>query len=133
MKKLVLISVLGLFSFASFGQTSMTLEELKYIMVAPDGSDAIGIYENAEQSKIQLKTRDAFYKYQLLDSHTSIPLLDVDNQGKECEIDKSRISDGTYKLRIYTEEFIITWDIKIISDSDLIVNSNNEYLSYLDK
>ncbi len=36
-----------------------------------------------------------------------------DNRGKMCEIDKTKLEEGTYTLKVYTKDFVITSDITI--------------------
>ena len=127
------MSVMCLIVLETAAQTSMTIDDLKYIITAPDGSDAIGVYENSGYNKIQVKTREAFYKYQLLDLQTSEPVLDEKNDGKECEIDKFSINDGTYNLRLYTEDFIITWEVTIKKNSKLYYTGEHLQWVYLKK
>ncbi|NOQ92023.1 MAG: hypothetical protein GQ552_04815, partial [Flavobacteriaceae bacterium] len=33
--------------------------------------------------------------------------------GKVCDIDKSKLEDGNYTLKVYTSDFVITSDITI--------------------
>jgi hypothetical protein len=39
------------------------------------------------------------------------------NKGKICAIDKTKLEEGTYTLKVYTEDFVITSDITISSDA----------------
>lgn len=128
MKKLVAIVILYLVILQSFAQTNASIDNLKYVITAPDGSDAIGLYDSSENQTIQLKMRETFYKYQLLDMHTSEPILSEDNTGKECKINKLRIARGTYKLRLYTEEFVITSEITFDKGLKLVVPQDPESL-----
>ncbi|MDZ7614697.1 MAG: hypothetical protein U5K51_14120 [Flavobacteriaceae bacterium] len=47
------------------------------------------------------------------------------NNGKVCEIDKSKLSDGTYTLKVYTDDFIITSDITIDNGANAAFSSGS--------
>jgi len=38
------------------------------------------------------------------------------NRGNVCAIDKNKLEEGTYTLKVYTDDFVITSDITISSD-----------------
>ena len=39
--------------------------------------------------------------------------MDQITQGKVCSIDKNNLEEGTYTLKVYTDDFVITSDITI--------------------
>jgi hypothetical protein len=62
---------------------------------------------------MKLESVNNFYRYEILDPKTSEPVFASRNQGKECTIDKTKIASGTYNLKLYTSNFIITSKIVI--------------------
>jgi hypothetical protein len=91
---------------------------------APDGSLAMTITDDSRHATIKLISVINFYKYQLLDTETNEPVLTASNRGKECTLNKSKIMAGTYNLRLYTKNFIITSKIDIAT-SPWLKKSNN--------
>jgi len=117
MKKIIATIALFAIGFVTFSQNSNTQPILKYVTHAPDGSVAITITEDAEdanKNRMNVQSADVFYKYQILDQKTSESVYTSKNDGKECIIDTSRLADGTYDLRLYTSDFVITTDLEIL-------------------
>ena len=114
MKKLVLTSVVVLLGIVGFAQTSANApQRLKYVTTGPDGSIAMTIYDDTREDSMKLESADNFYKYEILEPSTSEAIYTSHNNGKECTIDKSKLSEGTYDLRLYTSSFVITSKITI--------------------
>jgi len=114
MKKIVLIIALNLVGILVFAQNGNKAQRVKYITNAPDGSIAMTIYDDSRDNKMKLESANDFYKYEILDVKTSEPIYKSKNKGKECIIDKTKLADGTYSLRLYTKSFIITSKITIL-------------------
>ncbi len=114
MKKELLTVLIVTIGFLGFSQNKIdSPKRLKYITTAPDGSIAMTVYDNKRDDIIKLESANNFYKYEILDLMTSEPVFFSKNNGKECSIDKSKIAPGTYNLRLYTINFIITSKIII--------------------
>lgn len=124
MKKALLTFVFGFIIISISAQSNKTAERIMHGILAPDGSVAMTVTHDFKEETIKLKSVTNFYKYQLLDSKTSEPVLTSSNRGKECTFDKSQISTGNYKLRVFTKNFIITSKIAI-STSSWLLKSNN--------
>ena len=117
MKKIIATVALAIFGLVTFSQNSITQPTLKYVTHAPDGSVAITITEDAEDARkdrMNVQSADVFYKYQILDKKTSESVYTSKNDSKACIIDTSGIADGTYDLRLYTSDFVITTDLEIL-------------------
>jgi len=114
MKKVTLIIALNLIGIISFAQNADTARRIKYVTMAPDGSVAMIIYNNTEENNIKLESSTAFYKYEILDIKSSETVYQSKNKGKECTFDMSNLINGTYNLRIFTRNFIITSEITIL-------------------
>ena len=110
MKKLVLTLAVVLTGFAVFAQNS---DKIKYITTAPDGTVAMTIYDNLTADNMQLESAEDFYRYEILEPSTSEAVYSSDNSGKACTIDKNKLMAGTYNLRIYTNNFVITSKITV--------------------
>ena len=114
MKKVILTISALVIAAASFAQTSTsTSQRLKYVTTAPDGSVAMTITDDTSKKDIKLESANTFYKYELLDPKTGEPVFASANKGKECSIDKTKLSKGTYNLRLYTSSFVITSQVTI--------------------
>lgn len=108
MKNLILTISLCLIVSVVFSQTNKSSNRQVHSITAPDGSVAITIYDNLKKNNIELQSVDAFYKFEILDEITSEPIYTAKNKGRACNIDKSLVGNGTYKLRMYTSNFVIT-------------------------
>jgi len=125
MKNIALTLIVCLVGIGAFAQPE-TPQCLKYVTNAPDGSVAMTIYDDLRENSMQLESASAFYKYQILDSETNLPIFSADNKGKECIIDKSKVAAGDYNIRLYTSNFVITSKISVSAKQNLstaIVNS----------
>ena len=126
MKNSILLIAFTLLSLTSFSQTAKTeqLEKItKYVTTFPNGEDAITILESSKSNSLKLSSAENFYKYEILEPATHELVHGSSNRGKVCTIDKSKLSDGTYTLKVYTSEFVITSDISI-SNLDALANNS---------
>ena len=117
MKKIIVTIALFTIGFVNFSQNNNTLQHIKNVTHAPDGSVAITItegVEDANKNRMNVQSADVFYKYQIVDQQTSEPVFTSKNDSKECVIDTSSLDDGTYDLRLYTSDFVITTDLEIL-------------------
>ena len=113
MKKVVLTLVFSLVVVTMFAQSTKQSKRLKYVTNGPDGKVAMTIYDDSREDSMKLESAKNFYKYQILDPETSEPIYSSTNKGKECTIDKSKVAAGTYNLRLYTSNFVITSKITV--------------------
>ena len=113
MKKVVLTLVFSLVVVSMFAQSTKQSKRLKYVTNGPDGKVAMTIYDDSREDSMKLESAKNFYKYQILDPETSEPIYSSTNKGKECTIDKSKVAAGTYNLRLYTSNFVITSKITV--------------------
>jgi len=113
MKNLTLTIALSLVGLLAFSQTFTSRERVKYVTTAPDGSVAMTIIDDSSENIMKLESANSFYKYQIIDSRTAEVIYGSKNKGKECHIDKSKIAAGTYNIRLFTSNFIITSKITI--------------------
>ena len=102
-------------TLVSYAQEKNVDQLVKQITTAPDGTTAFTIYDNSSSNMIRLEAADNFYKYILLDIDTNKQVYVQGNQGKRCSIDKLKIGDGTYKLKLFTKNFIISSKVTIAS------------------
>jgi len=115
MKKAILTVLVVTIGFVGFAQDNgNTPKRLKYLISAPDGSVGITIYDNTLEDNLKLESANNFYRYEILDQITSEPVLSLKNNGNECTIDKTKVESGTYNLRLYTSNFVITSEITIM-------------------
>ncbi len=117
MKNLFLLIAFTLITFTGFSQTEETAPAkiTKYVTTFPNGEEAITILENSNSNNLQLSSAENFYKYEILEPANHELVHHSDNRGKVCEIDKSKLKDGNYTLKVYTSEFVITSDITILN------------------
>jgi len=114
MNKVILTIVVLVIGFVGFAQENTTKpQRLKYITTGPDGKTSMTIYDDSREDNMKLESVNNFYRYEILDPMTSEPVLSSRNQGKECTIDKTKIASGTYNLKLYTSNFVITSKIVI--------------------
>ena len=114
MKKVVLTAVVLLLGYIGFAQTNANApQRLKYVTTAPDGSVAMTIYDDTREDSMKLESADNFYKYEIVEPTTSEAVFASNNKGKACTIDKNKIAAGTYDLRLYTSNFVITSKITV--------------------
>jgi len=109
MKKVFLTVLAVAIGFIGFAQDKVNEpQRLKYVTIAPDGSVGITIYDDMREDTIKLESAIRFYRYEILDPMTSELVFSSKNNGKACSIDKTKIASGTYNLRLYTSNFVIT-------------------------
>ena len=124
MKNLTLTIALSLVGLIGFSQTFKNSERVKYVSTAPDGSVAMTIIDDSSENIMKLESANPFYKYQIIDSRTAEVIYGSNNKGKECHIDKSKIAAGTYNIRLFTSNFIITSKITVSALFNFDTSSN---------
>ena len=105
----IAIALTSLIGFAQQDQGKVT----KYVTTFPNGEEAITIVDNSASDLLNLSSAESFYKYEILAPANHELIHGSSNEGKVCEIDKTKLSDGTYTLKVYTNDFVITSDITI--------------------
>ena len=118
MKNAVLTIVISLITAVAFAQSNAP-QRMKYVTTGPDGSVAMTIIDDTREDSMKLESADAFYKYQILDPKTAEPVYSSENRGKSCEIDKTKLAAGTYNLKLYTSNFVITSKITVSASRKL--------------
>ena len=116
MKKIALILVISMISISTYAQSNTNKQSekvTKYVTTFPNGEEAITITDHSTSDNLELTSADNFYKYEILESSNHELLHGSNNQGKVCNIDKTKLTDGTYTLKVYTDDFVITSDITI--------------------
>lgn len=116
MKNLILLFAVSMLSLSSFAQTNTNKQServTKYVTTFPNGEEAITITDHSASDNLKLTSADNFYKYEILESSNHELVHGSNNQGKVCSIDKNNLEDGTYTLKVYTDDFVITSDITI--------------------
>ena len=116
MKKTLLIAALALVGTTALAQSNTDKQSeriTKYVTTFPNGEEAITITDSSASSNLMLSSADSFYKYEILESSNHELVHGSENKGKVCDIDKSKLEDGTYTLKVYTDDFVITSDITI--------------------
>ena len=116
MKNTILIIAITLISLTGYAQSNSSAKVAKitkYVTTYPNGEEAIAIVENSNLNVLKLSSADNFYKYEILETATHEMIHRSDNRGKTCEIDKTKLEEGTYTLKVYTKDFVITSDITI--------------------
>ena len=116
MKNSILIIAITLISLTGFAQTSKANQPekiTKYVTTFPNGDEAITITESSSSSVLKLASADNFYKYEILELANHELVHRSNNKGRVCDIDKSKLEEGNYTLKVYTSDFVITSDITI--------------------
>lgn len=119
MKKTLLILAIALTGFSTYAQNTKgdTKETItKYVTTFPNGDEAITITDKSNSSSLELASADNFYKYEILESSNHELVHGQNNRGNVCAIDKTKLNDGTYTLKVYTDDFVITSDITIANE-----------------
>lgn len=118
MKKSLLILAIALTGITTYAQETPQAKETitKYVTTFPNGDEAITITDKSNSSSLELASADSFYKYEILESSNHELVHGQNNQGNVCAIDKTKLNDGTYTLKVYTDDFVITSDITITND-----------------
>ena len=123
MKNSILLIAFTLLTLTGFAQTTNVEQPekiTKYVTTFPNGDEAITIVESSKSNNLKLSSAENFYKYEILKPANHELIHGSSNRGKVCDIDKSKLSDGTYTLKVYTDDFVITSDITISN-----IESNN--------
>ncbi len=115
MKKTLLILAIALTGFTTYAQDARETVT-KYVTTFPNGDEAITITDKSSSSSLELSSADSFYKYEILESSNHELVHGQNNRGNVCAIDKTKLNDGTYTLKVYTDDFVITSDITISND-----------------
>jgi len=115
MKKTLLILAIALTGFSTYAQDGKETVT-KYVTTFPNGDEAITITDKSSSSSLELSSADSFYKYEILESSNHELVHGQNNRGNVCAIDKTKLNDGTYTLKVYTDDFVITSDITISND-----------------
>ena len=126
MKNSILLIAFTLLTITGFAQTNKVEapEKItKYVTTFPNGEEAITIMESSKSDNLKLSSAENFYKYEILEPANHELVHRSSNRGKVCDIDKSKLSDGTYTLKVYTSDFVITSDITI-SNMDQVATNN---------
>jgi hypothetical protein len=121
MKKTILIIAMTLSGITAFAQSGPKEKVTKYVTTFPNGEEAITITDRASESNLQLASAEDFYKYEILETSSHELVHGSDNNGKVCDIDKSKLEEGTYTLKVYTHDFVITSDITIDNQGEGII------------
>ncbi len=118
MKKTLLILAIAITGFTTYAQETPAAKETitKYVTTFPNGDEAITITDKSNSSSLELSSADSFYKYEILESSNHELVHGQNNKGNVCAIDKTKLNDGTYTLKVYTDDFVITSDITISND-----------------
>ncbi len=116
MKNIILLFAISMFSLSSYAQSNTNKQSekvTKYVTTFPNGEEAITITDHSTSDNLKLTSADDFYKYEILEPSNHELVHGSNNQGKVCNIDKNNLEDGTYTLKVYTDDFVITSDITI--------------------
>ncbi len=111
MKTKILTIALALAAYAGFAQEAKVT---KYVTTFPNGEEAMSITDATGSESLKLTSAEDFYKYEILETSSHELLHGDDNRGKVASIDKSKLEEGTYTLKVYTNDFVITSDITIV-------------------
>jgi len=112
MKKTILTIAIAMFGLIGFSQEK-SAKTIKYVTTFPNGEEAITIVDNSASTNLKLTSAQDFYKYEILAPENHELIHGSSNKGKVCEIDKTQLEEGTYTLKVYTADFVITSDITI--------------------
>ena len=119
MKKILFILAIAFTGFSTYAQnTDQAAKETvtKYVTTFPNGDEAITITDKSTSSSLELASADNFYKYEILETPNHELVHGQNNRGNVCAIDKTKLNDGTYTLKVYTDDFVITSDITISNE-----------------
>jgi len=116
MKKILFTLAITLTGLATYAQEAPKETVTKYVTTFPNGEEAITITDKSNSSSMELASADNFYKYEILETANHELVHGESNSGKICAIDKTKLEEGTYTLKVYTEDFVITSDITISND-----------------
>jgi hypothetical protein len=110
--------LLSLSGFAQTNSSEQPEKVTKFITTFPNGEEAITIIESSNSNILKLTSADNFYKYEILNLTNHELVHHSTNDGKVCDIDKTKLEEGNYTLKVYTSDFIISSDITISTQKD---------------
>lgn len=110
---------------ATYSQDNNPTKRVKYITKAPDGSVSLAIYDDSQSDILHMEAVNSFYKFELVDLNSGDIVYGAYNRGTKGKINKSILEEGLYKLRIYTEEFIISSKIAIRHAGSLLAENKD--------
>ncbi len=124
LKKALLLIVFVFIVNILSAQEKKTSQLVKYVTTAPDGTTSITIFDDSRSNLMQLQAKHGFYKYELTDIVTKKKVYTAKNRGNRCVLNKLAFEEGTYDLRLYTKNFIISSRIKIaaIKENSIAMN-----------
>ena len=105
--------MISLSTYAQSTTNKQSEKVTKYVTTFPNGEEAITITDHSASDNLELTSADNFYKYEILESSNHELLHGSSNKGKVASIDKNKLEEGTYTLKVYTDDFVITSDITI--------------------
>lgn len=126
MKKIIATSVFIIASMITFSQNNKTSDDVKYVSQSPNNTVALTIVDYTKKNKIRVASKEAFYKYEILDKRTAEPVYASQNEGLRCVIDKTKMDNGTYDLKLYTSNFVITTDLEILKMAESLAILKND-------
>jgi len=121
MQYIILFIAVILIGSSGFSQTKNTKQPekvTKYITTFPNGEEAITIIESSNSNVLKLTSSDNFYKYEILELANHELVHKSSNKGKVCDIDKTKLEEGNYTLKVYTSDFVISSGIAISNQND---------------
>ncbi len=121
MQYIILFIAIILIGSSGFSQTKNPKQPgkvTKYITTFPNGEEAITIIESSNSNVLKLTSSDNFYKYEILELANHELVHKSSNKGKICDIDKTKLEEGNYTLKVYTSDFVISSGIAISNQTD---------------
>lgn len=121
MQNIILFIAIILIGSTGFSQTKNPKKPekiTKYITTFPNGEEAITIIESSNSNVLKLTSSDNFYKYEILELANHELVHKSSNKGKICDIDKTKLEEGNYTLKVYTSDFVISSGIAISTQND---------------
>ena len=123
MKRILFSISLALAGLSTYGQSGQDADDrvTKYVTTFSNGEEALRVIDRAASGDLEINTRDEFFWYEILEPSGHELLHGEIHQGSAASIDKSKFEEGTYTLKVYTEDFVISSDIVIgdLNDLDL--------------
>jgi hypothetical protein len=116
MKKILFTLAITLTGLTMYAQEAPKETITKYVTTFPNGEEAITITDKSNSSALELASAENFYKYEILETSNHELIHGDENSGKVCAIDKTKLDNGTYTLKVYTDDFVITSDITISNE-----------------
>lgn len=125
MKTIFLTIAIAMITLTGFSQKKSG-KIVKYVTTFPNGEEAITITDNSVSDNLKLTSAENFYKYEILAPENHELIHGASNTGKVCQIDKTKLEEGTYTLKVYTADFVITSDITIDNKHDKIKSEKDK-------